>query len=197
MVCALFSRIDISPAFIAFLCAYYYFDPAQSFTAFLLSSALHEFGHIIALFACKRRIHTIKLRMSGIQIETAPLSYIQEMIVAFAGPSVNFLLLCCFRNRAPLFAFVNFCLLAYNLLPLYPLDGGRIVRCLLHLILPPRFAEVTFKLIGGFCLAVIILTSCYLTCIWHAGLWPVVVSGALLLRLGEMFLKEKRNFAHL
>ncbi len=197
MACGVLRRIDISPAFVAFVCAYYYFDPVGTFAPFFLAAALHEIGHIIALSIFRIKIHSIRLRMSGAQIETAPLSYLQELFVATAGPAVNFLLLCIYRKSDSLTALINFCLLIYNLLPLYPLDGGRIINSLLHLLLPQRIAETLMHLIGAISLCTIICFSCYLTCFWHAGLWPVFISGILLLRLGEIFLKEKRKFAHL
>jgi len=197
MGCRILRRIDISPAFVAFVCAYYYFDPVGTFVPFFLAVALHELGHIIALSSLRIKIHSLRLRMCGAQIETAPLSYLQELIVASAGPTVNFLLLCLYREKDPLAALINFCLLIYNLLPLYPLDGGRIINSLLQLLLPQRIAETIVHLIGAITLCSIICFSCYLTCVWHAGLWPVFVSGILFLRLSEIFLKEKRKFAHL
>lgn len=41
---------------------------------------------------------------------------------------MNLALLLAFSRTLPRFALVNFCLLAYNLLPFYPLDGGRLLR---------------------------------------------------------------------
>lgn len=190
-------RIDISPAFVAFLCAYYYFDPLKTFVPFLISAALHETGHLAALFCCRVKIHSIKVRMSGAQIVTEPIPYFKELLVTISGPAVNFALFLIFQSKDPLMAFLNFCLVGYNLLPVYPLDGGRAINALLHILLPQRIAEAIARMISAVCLCCVIGVSCYLTCVWHAGLWPVIVSGILLLRLGEMFLKETRNFAHL
>ena len=35
----------------------------------------------------------------------------------------------------------------YNLMPIYPLDGGRIVKCLLHIILPDPEREMRIQII--------------------------------------------------
>lgn len=192
-----FRKIDISPAFVAFICAYYYFDPLETFVPFFLSIFLHEVGHLIALCALRIRIRRISFRMSGALIETVPLSYTQELFVSVSGPTVNFILLCLCRRSHPLMAFLNFCLMVYNLLPLYPLDGGRVIYSILHILLPQRIADSLMQMISGISLSMIIGFSVYLTCCWHAGLWPILLCAILLLRLGEMFLKEKRNFAYL
>ena len=197
MACAALKAIDISSAFVAFVCFYYYFDPMDTFVPFFVSASVHELAHLVVLFAFRVRVYRIKLCMSGAQIVTAPLSYLQELMVALAGPAANGVILMIFHESNPLMAFLNFCLLVYNLLPLYPLDGGRIINSLLHILLPQRIAQMLVQLIGVLSLSLIIGASCYLTCYWHAGLWPILVSALLLIRLSEMFLKEKRKFAHL
>lgn len=195
MACSMRRRIDISPAFVAFLCAYYYFDPMHTFSPFLLSVTLHEMGHLIALRLCKVELHSIKLCMSGAEISSAPMSYFQEIMVAASGPLVNLALLFISAKTNPNLAFMNFALFAYNLLPICPLDGGRILYAMLHILLPSIAAEILERLIGILCISAILIASCYLTCIWHAGLWPIIVSGILLFRVSEMILKEKRKIA--
>ena len=43
----------------------------------------------------------------------------------------------------------------------------------------------------------IIAFSCYLTCFWHAGLWPVLVCACLLLRVSGTILPEKNRYKEL
>ncbi|MBE6984876.1 MAG: hypothetical protein E7434_04555 [Ruminococcaceae bacterium] len=193
MACSMRKRIDVSPAFVAFLCAYYYFDPLHTFSPFLLSGILHEMGHLITLRLYKVEIHSIKLRMSGAEIASAPMSYFQEILVAISGPLVNLMLLFFSSKTNPNLAFMNFVLVAYNLLPIYPLDGGRILHAMLHIMLPSVAAEILEHVIGLLCISGILAASCYLTCVWHAGLWPVILSGILFFRVSEMILKEKRK----
>ncbi len=188
-------RIEITPAFLVFLCAYCYFDPAHTFTPFLLSVTLHETGHLIALRCVGARIHKVRLGVSGTTIQTVPLRYSHEILVAAAGPMMNFMLLLLLLHKEPVAALLNFCLLCYNLLPVYPLDGGRILRALLHLLLDEKAAEMIEKMVSLACLTVLLLLSCYLTCVWHAGLWPVLVCALLLIRIGETIFPKGRIFA--
>lgn len=188
MVC---KKIDVSPSFVAFLFVYYYFDPMQTFLPFLFSVALHEMGHLLMLRFCKIDIQTIRLRAFGAQIVTEPLGYREEFAVAAAGPAFNFLLLILCSKKMPMVALVNLCLLAYNLLPIFPLDGGRMIRALLSMLLPERTVHILEQLIKISCLGILVCLCCYLTCVWHAGLWPIIVAAMLIMRVAETISPEK------
>ena len=49
--------LEVSPAFVALLCAYFYFDPAQTFLPFLFAMTLHEAGHLLALRCMRAQVH--------------------------------------------------------------------------------------------------------------------------------------------
>lgn len=191
---AFLKNIEASPMFIAFVCAYYYFDPMQTFRPFAISVALHEAGHIVALWLLKEKIHTLRFCAYGAQIKTQTMPYQKELIVCLSGPSMNFLLMLITKQAAPKFALVNLCLFAYNLLPIYPLDGGRSLRAFLMLSLPVRAAEMIELLISSICATFIIIAACYLTCVWHAGIWPVVLAMSIMLRIADInFLKNRKK----
>ena len=160
--------IEISPAFVAILCAYYYFDPACTFWPFVSALLFHEAGHLLLLWLLGARVHKLRLTVSGAVIVTEPLSYGQEIAVAAAGPACNLLIFLLNAKTHPVAAFVNLCLLSYNLLPFYPMDGGRILRALLRLLLPERAALWTERGIGIGCgvlfLCQIVMIQGYIIC---------------------------------
>lgn len=186
--------VEISPAFIAFLCAYYYFDPAKTFAPFVLSAAAHEAGHLLALSLMRVRVHKLRLTFSGAILVTEPLRYSREIIAAAAGPAVNALLLASFATTAPVAAFVNLLLLGYNLLPFYPLDGGRILRAGLRILFPPDAAELVERFFCGACCLFLLLGAVYLTCVRHLGLWPVILWALLTVRIAGTLLPDRRIF---
>ncbi|MBQ3356690.1 MAG: hypothetical protein IJG45_06200 [Oscillospiraceae bacterium] len=192
--CSALQALEISPAFIAFLCAYYYFDPARTFVPFLFSVTAHEAGHLLLLAILRAKVHKLRLTFSGAVLLTEPLRYGQEIAAAAAGPAVNALLLVFFAKTEPTMAFVNLLLLSYNLLPFYPLDGGRILRAVLHILLSAYAAEVTERIICGGCCLLLLCAAVWLTCVWHAGLWPVIVWALLAVRIAGTVLPEKRIF---
>lgn len=175
--------IEIRPAFIAFLCAYYYFDPARSFFPFLFSVTLHEASHLLTLTCLRVPVCRFSLSAVGAVLETPPLSYRDEIIAAASGPAVNAVLFLLLIQKDPAFALVNFCLLAYNLLPFYPLDGGRILRAVLCTLFQERTAQIVERLITLLGMLSLTALAVYLTCIWHAGLWPVLVCAILLMKI--------------
>ncbi len=189
--------LNVSPGFVAFLCAYFYFDPAETFFSFLFAITLHEGGHLLALRCMRAQIHKISFHLTGAVIQTQTLSYRKEFLAAAAGPTVNALCAALFLYRAPRFALVNLLLFVYNLLPFYPLDGGRMLRAILHQLLPEKPARIVERILAGSGLLFLTVLSCYLTCVWHAGLWPVILCGLLLLRAAGTVLPARRAHAHL
>jgi len=185
------NKLSISTGFIAFLCIYYYLDPMRSFVPFVISGGLHELGHMLMLRILGGRIHKLRLFATGAVLETSQLSYRQELLCAAAGPIVNITLMALTMRSHPMFALVNLCLAVYNLFPLYPLDGGRILHALLSLLLPSPWTQFLEKLIGILFLSSVMLFACYLTAVWHAGLWPPIVAGLLFMRVGEMIFPKK------
>lgn len=105
--------------------------------AFLISGLVHECCHLLALRIQGVPVHRITIGLTGAKIETSPMTRRQELTSALAGP-LGGLFLCFLAPKLPRVAVCAFFHSVCNLFPLYPLDGGRALRCLL----PRRFAKV-------------------------------------------------------
>ena len=117
-------RVRFSPALVFSLCLLVYHGWGREVGCFLLAVLLHECGHLLALSVFGIKTWQISFGFGGAVIETGALSYAQEFLCAAAGPLVNLVLLL-FPYR--FFFQINLLLLVYNLLPIAPLDGWRML----------------------------------------------------------------------
>lgn len=118
---------------------------------------LHELGHALMARRFGIRTHDIYLYPIGgvARLERMPTNPVQELLIALAGPAVNvviaFILFAIlgfksaimptaetFSSVAPTLvgeietlAVINVGLVLFNLLPAFPMDGGRVLRALL------------------------------------------------------------------
>ena len=108
-----------------------------------VSVLLHELGHSVVAMRYKVPVRSITLFIFGgvAQIGGEPPSATAEFWIAIAGPVVSFGLATLFRLLQPVFAgvapllalakylaYINGVLVLFNLIPGFPLDGGRVFR---------------------------------------------------------------------
>lgn len=142
------------------------------YLALFLIVLMHEFGHALACRQTGGRAEQIVLwPLGGVAYVAPPPRAGAELWSIAAGPLVNVVLVpvlmvlsshahaAGWGETAPdamgllrTIAFINFGLLVFNLLPIYPLDGGQILRALLWFPLGPiRSLQIatTLGLIGA------------------------------------------------
>lgn len=149
---------------------------------------LHEYGH--ALMAKKFKVKTIDIILSPIgglaRLEKLPKKPIQEFYIAIAGPLVNAVISAIlagilylaskpiipnmrmdiedvnnWEGYMSLILLMNIILFLFNLIPAFPMDGGRILRALLSIRLGKTKSTVIASYIGYTLAIIFIIYSLY------------------------------------
>ncbi len=156
---------------------------------FFISVLLHELGHSIVAQRYKLPVKSITLYIFGgiSEITAEPPSPLPEFVIAFVGPLTSLLLAAffysvqlVFSSYAPIFemakylAYINLVLGLFNLIPGFPLDGGRVFRAIVWAVTHNlRRATEIAGLLGQGIAFVFILLGVWLLFQgnWINGLW--------------------------
>ena len=176
-------RIELAPSGALFFLLGAWLDPLGAFGPFLLAAAGHELGHLAALRLCGARAERIRLGFGDARIETGFLGWRAELLCALAGPAVNLAAFAAAGERFPVFAAVSLLLGLFNLLPIPPLDGGRMLRAALLAGPLAGRAEAICFLTGALTGAALLGAAGYAAARWRAGLWPAAAAALLLARV--------------
>lgn len=152
--------------------------PLKLILAWGLAVAVHEISHYIAIKLCGVDIIDLTIGAAGVNMQTVPMSKKQELACALAGPLGGFCLLLVAR-WLPYTAICAFIHSLFNLFPIYPLDGGRALRCVIYWILGDRYGALVCAWVRNICIVLLLAAGLYLIFRLNLGL-PSVVFVALL-----------------
>ena len=159
----------------------------------LVSIVLHELGHSLTARAFGIRTRDITLMLIGgcASLERVPRKAWHELLTAAAGPAVSFSLgVACYVGASfcPLeftatalyiAAIVNFSLGAFNLLPGFPMDGGRIFRSAARAFTTRTKATWLAMVVGRVCAGLLVFGP--LLGVTH--IWIIPLGGNFFMRL--------------
>ena len=118
---------------------------------FLLLQAfiIHEIGHLIFFKTYQFKINKITLFPFGgvIDYDSKNDFLSKEIMVTIAGVLFNYLFFLLFSIfNLKVFAIYNLVLIYVNIIPIYPLDGGRVFIYLISYFLPYRLSKKRYEL---------------------------------------------------
>ena len=152
-------RVVVHPLFVLFLLFCFLFGKEELVLIYTLNAVIHEAGHFIVARRIGYDFLQLRLMPYGAELfgENDQFLEYDEVKIAIAGPLTNFLL--CMFIVASWWIFpsgydfsMDLCVASlvlgvFNLIPAYPLDGGRILVCVLSQKLGRLKAVRTAKII--------------------------------------------------
>lgn len=124
--------LDIRVLFAACITLVLLTDRSGAAALALAACLMHECGHLICMLLLGDYPYSVTLSFFGMRIERRSgtgISHRDEMLIALSGPAVNFIAFTVFVSFEQLkaLAYANLLIGAFNSLPCFPLDGGRVL----------------------------------------------------------------------
>lgn len=155
--------------------------PLRWLLAAFTAAVIHELCHIGAVWLCGGWVKGFRMGMGGAVLDAYGLSRKQMVFCSLAGP-LGPLLIIPLARWIPCIAVCAAMQSIYNLLPIYPLDGGRALRCFLSVICPPGIGEWICVAVEWIFFLGILCLAIY-ACFWlHLGILPLVAAIALVVK---------------
>ena len=153
----------------------------EIYAMIMIFAIIHEFGHLLAGILLGMKPEIIELKPFGVSIKfdikredynikigKGNLLEIKKIFVALAGPITNaFIIIILMMYDSWKFneqditrmIFSNITLILFNILPIYPLDGGRILKSIIYMLKGKHIAEQYIYFISYITLIMITIIS--------------------------------------
>lgn len=116
-------KVDLYLIFSVFILIF--FRQAEIFLTFYIFAVFHEFAHVLIALLLKIHLEEISFLPVGVNAKFNFNNHkIKEIIVASAGPLFSLVI----AYIMPQYKLPNIFIFLTNIVPIYPLDGGRILK---------------------------------------------------------------------
>lgn len=183
-------KVDVKIFFIIIL--YIFMQSTKIFALTFIFILLHELGHLVTGITIGLKVKKINIHISGLSVEFENYGKqrnANKIVVDIAGPLINIIaLVISIIIKQEEIAYINLLLAIVNLLPIYPLDGGQILRTLLRKRFTYKETINFIESISQYTLIILTaIASCYLLIGKNIGIFIAI------LYLWTIIFKEKRK----
>lgn len=174
-------RLTMTPAFLFAAVLIFCADMTELLPLFLLAALFHECGHLLACILFQVPVWRFRLTCCGGELVPARhLTGREECVIALSGPAMNLLLAFALiplvqGETGAVFLGVNLMLGLFNLLPMLPLDGGRVLHGVLVAFCPEETANKLLNAISNGLLAAGLIPAALLLVRGNPSLMVVVL----------------------
>lgn len=145
-------RLRIDLKILIFLILFYFTKQVEIYLIIMFFSFIHELGHLITGIILKMKIEKLEVLPYGFSVSfktniqdinkklfNGNILELKKIVVALAGPVVSLIIALIYLKIEPIYlnrtdiVYSNILIAIFNLLSIYPLDGGRIINGILHI----------------------------------------------------------------
>ena len=186
-----FLNIHIQFGFLVIVALSLFVIPMQWVVGWLFAAILHELSHIMAMQIMRIKIVSVTLKQSGAVIKTEAMMPYQELLCALCGPLGGLVTFILTRRSFPQVALCALVQAAYNLIPIYPLDGGRALRCAFASILGSECAMLLSNCISVACIVLVAVITVCILCQCDGKLIAIILIVLLVALISKYFLQRE------
>lgn len=197
-------RIRINLKIFIFILIFLLTNQIKIYGILMLFALIHELGHMLVGILLSFKPVKLEIMPYGLsvgfkvkcedynkKIKKGNMLSIKKLIIALAGPITNLIItiifllfnITFFGIERELVVYSNILIGMFNLIPIYPLDGGRIIKNILHIIFglkksyeyTNQISKVTICLITAICSIAILYIRNIAILIILAYLWYLVI----------------------
>lgn len=133
-----------------FIALFFVTKQIEIYLILMIFALLHELGHLGVGMLLGFKPNSITINPLGVSLifktkveDAENILCIRRLIIALAGPMVNLaILIIGILLKRDIIIYGNLLLLIFNLIPIYPLDGGRILKQIIHIY---KGKEIAYK----------------------------------------------------
>ncbi len=170
-------RIDLK--IILFLVLFFYTKQIKNYFFIMIFAIIHELFHIIVGMLFKFKINKITIFPMGLSAQFFEVEHykqnknveIKKIITYLAGPTSNILIAIILsminleNNIKYPIIYSNILISIFNLIPIYPLDGGRIISSILNIYYGKEKSKIITDIISS--ISIFIITFIFSILIYY------------------------------